>query len=85
MSGSIGGPHHYLIETADLDEAIVMARQVPTQFGRVEVRPTRAVTRSANVPLEERGRLRIGIEPIGSLGQAVALVGVDEQFALDAA
>ena len=33
----LGG--YYLIEAADLDEAIAIAKQVPARFGGVEVRP----------------------------------------------
>ena len=33
----LGG--YYLIEAADLDEALAVAKQVPTRFGGVEVRP----------------------------------------------
>lgn len=32
---------YYLIEAADLDEAIAVAKQVPVPFGGVEVRPVR--------------------------------------------
>lgn len=34
---ALGG--YYLIEAADLDAAIALARQVPARFGGVEVRP----------------------------------------------
>ena len=34
---ALGG--YYLIEAADLDEALAVARQVPARFGGVEVRP----------------------------------------------
>jgi hypothetical protein len=34
---ALGG--YYLIEAADLDEAIGLAKQVPARFGGVEVRP----------------------------------------------
>ena len=34
---ALGG--YYLIEAADLDEAVAVAKQVPTRFGGVEVRP----------------------------------------------
>jgi hypothetical protein len=34
---ALGG--YYLIEAADLDEAIAVAKQVPAKFGGVEVRP----------------------------------------------
>jgi len=34
---ALGG--FYLIEAADLDEAIALAKKVPAQFGGVEVRP----------------------------------------------
>jgi hypothetical protein len=34
---ALGG--YYLIEAADLDEAIAIAKQVPARFGAVEVRP----------------------------------------------
>jgi hypothetical protein len=36
---ALGG--YYLIEAADLDEAIAIAGQVPAPFGGVEVRPIR--------------------------------------------
>ena len=36
---ALGG--YYMIEAADLDEAIAVARQVPACFGGVEVRPVR--------------------------------------------
>ncbi|WP_322770153.1 YciI family protein [Frankia sp. Cr1] len=36
---ALGG--YYLIEAADLDEALALARQVPAPFGGVEVRPVR--------------------------------------------
>jgi hypothetical protein len=36
---ALGG--YYLIEAADLDEAIAIAKQVPANFGGVEVRPIR--------------------------------------------
>jgi hypothetical protein len=36
---ALGG--YYLIEAADLDEAIAVAKQVPAPFGGVEVRPVR--------------------------------------------
>jgi hypothetical protein len=34
---ALGG--YYLVEAADLDEAIAIAKDVPTAFGGVEVRP----------------------------------------------
>jgi hypothetical protein len=34
---ALGG--YYLIEAADLDQALAVAREVPTRFGGVEVRP----------------------------------------------
>ena len=34
---ALGG--YYLLEAADLDEAIALAKQVPAPFGGVEVRP----------------------------------------------
>jgi hypothetical protein len=34
---ALGG--YYLVEAADLDEAIAIAKQVPAHFGGVEVRP----------------------------------------------
>jgi hypothetical protein len=34
---ALGG--YYLIEAADLDEAIAISKQVPARFGGVEVRP----------------------------------------------
>ena len=37
---ALGG--YYLIEAADLDEAIAVAKQVPARFGGVEVRPVMA-------------------------------------------
>jgi hypothetical protein len=37
----LGG--YYLIEAADLDEAIAIAKQVPATFGGVEVRPIRVM------------------------------------------
>ena len=36
---ALGG--YYLIEAADLDEAIAIAKQVPVGVGGVEVRPVR--------------------------------------------
>jgi hypothetical protein len=36
---ALGG--YYLIEAKDLDEALAIAKQVPAQFGGVEVRPIR--------------------------------------------
>jgi hypothetical protein len=36
---ALGG--YYLVEAADLDEAISIAKQVPAEFGGVEVRPIR--------------------------------------------
>lgn len=36
---ALGG--YYLIEAADLDEALEIAKQVPASFGGVEVRPLR--------------------------------------------
>jgi len=36
---ALGG--YYLIEAADLDEALAVAKQVPAPFGGVEVRPIR--------------------------------------------
>jgi hypothetical protein len=38
---ALGG--YYLIEAADLDEAIKVAKQVPAHFGGVEVRPIRVI------------------------------------------
>ena len=34
---ALGG--YYLVEAADLDQAVAIAKQVPTRFGGVEVRP----------------------------------------------
>jgi hypothetical protein len=34
---ALGG--YYLVEAADLDEAIELAKQVPSNFGALEVRP----------------------------------------------
>ncbi len=34
---ALGG--YYIVEAADLDEAIAVAREVPARFGGVEVRP----------------------------------------------
>jgi hypothetical protein len=39
---ALGG--YYLIEAADLDEAIAIARQVPVRFGGVEVRPVEVLS-----------------------------------------
>lgn len=36
---ALGG--YYLVDAADLDEAIALAKQVPAPFGGVEVRPIR--------------------------------------------
>jgi hypothetical protein len=36
---ALGG--YYMIEAADLDEALAVAKQVPVSFGGVEVRPVR--------------------------------------------
>ena len=36
---ALGG--YYVVEAADLDEAISIAKQVPAEFGGVEVRPIR--------------------------------------------
>ena len=36
---ALGG--YYLLEAADLDEAIAMAKEIPAAFGGVEVRPIR--------------------------------------------
>jgi hypothetical protein len=36
---ALGG--YYLVEAADLDEAIGIAKQIPAYFGGVEVRPVR--------------------------------------------
>ena len=36
---ALGG--YYLLEAADLDEAIALAKQIPAAFGGVEVRPVR--------------------------------------------
>ncbi len=36
---TLGG--YYLIEAADLDEAVAIAKQVPAPFGGVEIRPIR--------------------------------------------
>ena len=36
---ALGG--YYLLEAADLDEAIAMAKEIPAAFGGVEVRPVR--------------------------------------------
>jgi hypothetical protein len=38
---ALGG--YYLIEAADLDEAVAVAKQVPARFGGVEVRPIRVI------------------------------------------
>lgn len=38
---ALGG--YYLIEAADLDEALDVARQVPARFGGVEVRPVQVI------------------------------------------
>ena len=39
---ALGG--YYLIEVADLDEALAVAKQVPARFGGVEVRPVQVFT-----------------------------------------
>ncbi|ADP84080.1 YciI family protein [Pseudofrankia inefficax] len=39
---ALGG--YYLIEAANLDEAIAIAKEVPAEFGGVEVRPIRVFT-----------------------------------------
>jgi hypothetical protein len=36
---ALGG--YYLVEAADLDEALTLAKQVPSPFGGIEVRPIR--------------------------------------------
>jgi len=36
---ALGG--YYLLEAADLDEAIALAKEIPAAFGGVEVRPVR--------------------------------------------
>ena len=36
---ALGG--YYLVEAADLDEAIALAKEIPAPFGGVEVRPVR--------------------------------------------
>jgi hypothetical protein len=38
---ALGG--YYLIEAADLDQAIAVAKQVPARYGGVEVRPVRVI------------------------------------------
>jgi len=38
---ALGG--YYLIEAADLDEALALAKQVPAPYGGVEVRPIRVL------------------------------------------
>jgi hypothetical protein len=38
---ALGG--YYLIEAADLDEALALAKQIPAPFGGVEVRPIRVL------------------------------------------
>jgi hypothetical protein len=35
---------YYLVEAADLDEAIAIAKQVPARFGGVEVRPIMVIS-----------------------------------------
>jgi hypothetical protein len=35
---------YYLVEAADLDEALEIAREVPAPYGGVEVRPVRVVS-----------------------------------------
>ena len=54
---ALGG--YYLVEAADLDEAIAMAKEIPCPAGGVEVRPdpTAAETRTAGGRLG-RGRSR---------------------------
>jgi len=38
---ALGG--YYLVEAADLDEALALAKQIPMPFGGVEVRPIRTM------------------------------------------
>ena len=38
---ALGG--YYVVEAADLDEAITIAKQIPMPFGGIEVRPIRNV------------------------------------------
>jgi hypothetical protein len=38
---ALGG--YYVIDAADLDQALAIAKQVPAPFGGVEVRPVRTV------------------------------------------
>jgi hypothetical protein len=38
---ALGG--YYLVEAADLDEALALAKQIPAPFGGVEVRPIRVL------------------------------------------
>jgi hypothetical protein len=40
---ALGG--YYLVEAADLDEAVAMSREIPMQFGAVEVRPVMVIDR----------------------------------------
>ena len=40
---ALGG--YYVIEAADLDEALEIAKEVPAPFGGVEVRPIRVLSR----------------------------------------
>jgi len=39
---ALGG--YYLVEAADLDEALALAKQIPMPFGGVEVRPIRVMS-----------------------------------------
>ena len=38
---ALGG--YYLVEAADLDEAIALAKEIPAAFGGIEIRPVRPI------------------------------------------
>ena len=42
---ALGG--YYLVEAADLDQAIAIAKDIPTPFGGVEVRPVQVIDMSS--------------------------------------
>jgi hypothetical protein len=49
---ALGG--YYLVEAADLDEAIAIAKDLPAKFGGVEVRPVMVFSRATRPPLRPR-------------------------------
>jgi hypothetical protein len=64
---ALGG--YYLVEAADLDEALALAKQIPMPFGGVEVRPIGPSTEQRPSP-RERGRRGRG------RGRAPSRVGI---------